>query len=99
VTRYAVVFADLRTERDFAKELKKLPRHDQQAIYDEIKELANNPHPHGTRIKPMLGFSLQGYVVTHRLRVGNYRIFYELNEETRRVVLLALRRRSERTYD
>lgn len=98
MTPYKVVFADPRVEKDFAKALKKLPKNDQQTVYDQLKSLASNPHPHGNRIKTLVSYSLYGHPATHRLRVGRYRVLYDIDEVSRRVVLLAIRKRDERTY-
>ena len=46
-----------------------------------------------------VGFPIFGYLAQYRLRVGDYRIFYDLDDERRKVILLAIRRRHEHTYD
>jgi mRNA interferase RelE/StbE len=53
------------------KELKKLPRKEQISILSAIKKLAENPIPVG--YKKMVGSES-----TYRIRVGNYRIIYNI---------------------
>ena len=95
---YQVLFADARIEKNFVKELQKIPKPDQQAIYDELKSLATDPHPHGSRIRTLVGYALYGYPATHRLRIGRYRVLYDLDEKNKKVIILALRKRDEKTY-
>ncbi|MFQ6014256.1 MAG: type II toxin-antitoxin system RelE/ParE family toxin [Anaerolineae bacterium] len=38
------------------------------------------------------------YVAHCRLRVGDYRVFYDIDDENKVVLLLAIERRRERTY-
>jgi len=58
------------------KELKRLPG----AVYDraivKILSLAENPRPHGSK-------KLVGEKDTYRLRVGDYRIVYKVNDAER----------------
>jgi len=37
-------------------------------------------------------------VASYRHRVGNYRILFDIDDENRRLEILDIRRRSERTY-
>lgn len=69
----------------------------QKQILDTINELENNPRPSGEpKIKPPVHIS--SYIAEHRVRIGNYRVLYNVDDRKKVVWLLALRKRSERTY-
>ncbi len=55
------------------KQLKNIPERDYQKVMASIAALANNPRPAGC--KKLKG--RQGY----RIREGNYRIIYEINDK------------------
>ena len=54
-----------------------------------IRALRENPRPFGVK---KLDENL------HRVRVGNWRIIYAIFDQVRRVVILHVTRRTERTY-
>lgn len=59
-------------ERVVFKQLKKVPQKDYKKIMDAIAELANNPRPSGyIKLKGRPGY---------RIRQGNYRVIYEIND-------------------
>ena len=55
------------------KQLDNIPKHIYLKIYNRIKSLSSNPRPKGC-IKLT---DLDGY----RIRIGNYRIVYEINDK------------------
>jgi mRNA interferase RelE/StbE len=60
-------------KRSAAKALKKIPRSDRRKIRDRIDSLAENlPDPVTTKMKGDNPF--------HKVRVGDYRIVYEIQE-------------------
>ncbi len=61
-------------------QLAELPRHDQKKIKERIDRLAVDPRPPGVK-------NLQGESDLFRLRSGNYRIIYSI-EDVRLVVLV-----------
>ena len=62
------------------KELAKVPSPSYERIRDQIRDLARNPRPRGTRkLTGRSGF---------RLRVGSYRILYDLNDSEKKIVVL-----------
>lgn len=71
----------VRIKRSAARELQRLGRPDRARVAAAIDRLADNPY----RGAPLKG-DLQGL---RRLRVGNYRILYEVQAEA--VVVLVLR--------
>ncbi len=69
-------------KRSAAKALKKIPRSDRRKIRDRIDSLAENlPDPVTTKMKGDNPF--------HKVRVGDYRIVYEIQEGL--LVILVLR--------
>ena len=74
--RYTIHYA-----RPARKELERLPAEVQDRITHAIDELQNNPRPHGSK-------KLQGSN-EYRIRVGRYRVIYEIHEKT--VVVLIVR--------
>jgi mRNA interferase RelE/StbE len=56
------------------KALKRVPSKDQQRLAAAIWSLAVNPKPIGSK-------KLRGYEQTYRLRVGDYRIIYEIEDQ------------------
>ena len=96
---YEVVFPSKRVEREFEKALRKIPSDDQRAIVQSIRSLSTEPHPPGKRSKKLMG----GVVVSHftaqyRLRIGPYRVLYDVDEHSKRVILFKLAKRDEHTY-
>jgi len=60
-----------------AKALKKIPKADKKRIADKIDSLAEDlPNPDTTKMKGNNPF--------HRIRVGEYRIIYEIQEDVRK---------------
>lgn len=53
------------------RQLKKIPHQDRTTILDAIETLASNPRPPASK-------NLVGIKNSYRLRVGNYRVLYEV---------------------
>ena len=62
------------------KELQQLPREDYERVRDAIRALAHEPRPAGCLV-------LTGRV-GWRIRVGTYRIIYEINDAQRTITIL-----------
>jgi len=77
----------------FQTEWLALPPKDSHQVLEKISLLAQDPHS-DAKVKKQLKY-LNGNL--HRIRSGDYRIFYTFDEKY--VSLLALRRRSDETYD
>jgi mRNA interferase RelE/StbE len=56
-----------------SKQLRKLPRMVQERIVQAIVMLTDDPRPHGHR-------KLAGRSAEHRIRVGDYRIVYTIDD-------------------
>ncbi len=69
-----------------------LPKDDAQRIRKALDELAENPRMPGT-IK-----LTHAPVADYRYRVVNYRILFEMDDDTQQVLIYDIRCRSEQTY-
>ena len=99
MSAYEVGFPSAAVEKSFEKELSKLDRGVLLKIKAAVNSLGDNPRPQGKKIKalrPPLRVSL--FLAQYRLRAGDYRILYDIDDAARKVILLAIRRRSEKTY-
>lgn len=74
-------------KRSAQKELEALPDPIMQKIYDQIKILVDDPWPRQSK-KLQAG---KGY----RLRVGDYRVLYEVEQKTWAITIYAVRHRRE----
>ena len=68
--------------RSAEKQLRKLSKQQQQRLAKAMGALAHDPHPPGSR-------KLQGYNDVYRMRVGSYRIVYEMFED--RLIVLVIK--------
>jgi len=83
VTEYAITFA-----RSARRELEVMERSLAHRILSKIEELVIEPRPAGCR-------KLQGRSGLWRLRVGDYRIVYSVDDRQRLVDVVAVRHRRE----
>ena len=96
---YEVVFPSTRVERTFQRTLTKIPADYKDAIVAAIRSLAANPRPEGKRTKKLTGqIILSQFTAEYRLRVGPYRILYDIDDQRKKVILLKLAKRDEQTY-
>ncbi|WJW67874.1 UvrD-helicase domain-containing protein [Candidatus Chlorohelix allophototropha] len=77
----------------FTTDWLKLPPKELHQVLEKIKLLEQDPHP-DAKVKKQLKY-LDGKL--HRIRSGDYRIFYTFDQKY--VSLLALKKRAEDTYD
>ncbi len=71
-------------ERAAENDLKRLPITTFHRIIPQIRALAENPRPSGCR-------KLAGSKNDWRIRVGDYRVLYEIDEKTRAVRIMRVR--------
>jgi len=76
--KYKIVI-EKRVEKDTAR----IPAHDKANIDQAILSLATDPRPHGCKKLT----DREGY----RIRVGNYRILYTIDDETQVVVVYRIK--------
>ncbi|MBC7252335.1 MAG: type II toxin-antitoxin system RelE/ParE family toxin [Anaerolineae bacterium] len=82
---YRVRTASRRVEKEIAA----LPRHVRERVIEAIQKLAENPHPQGAR--KLMG-EMGG---AWRVRVGDYRVIYDVDDDKRVVIILAALHRRE----
>jgi len=78
---YSITFA-----RSARKELESLNAPLVQRIFPKIEELAKEPRPKGCR-------KLRGEKNLWRIRVGDYRVIYTINDDKKVVDIIAVRHR------
>jgi mRNA interferase RelE/StbE len=69
------------------KEIAALPRHDCRHVVEKIQALAADPRPNGSE-------KLSGDC-KYRIRHGNYRVLYEIDERDRRITIVKVAHRRE----
>ncbi|MFA7241014.1 MAG: type II toxin-antitoxin system RelE/ParE family toxin [Sulfuricellaceae bacterium] len=75
-----------------AKQLRKLPQPAQCAIRDEVKaKLSEFPNCTGAK-------RLLNHKYSYRLRIGDYRVFFEFDGTIRVIHVEEVKKRDERTY-
>jgi mRNA interferase RelE/StbE len=75
-------------ERSAENDLKHLPTSTFDRIVRQIKTLAENPRPSGCR-------KLTGSKNDRRIRIGDYRVLYEIDEKAKAVRIMRVRHRRE----
>ncbi len=97
---YDVVFPSERVERTFQKSMEKIPADYKAALVAAIRSLASNPRPQGKRTKKLIGqLIVSQFTAEYRLRVGPYRVLYDIDDQKKKVILLKLVKRDEQTYN
>jgi len=75
-------------KRSAAKALKKVPKFDRKRISDKIDSLAENlPNPDTTKMKGNNPF--------HKVRVGDYRIVYEIQDNVLVILIVKIGHRKD----
>ena len=70
------------------KEFFRLPAPVSDRIFPKIKALATDPRPHGSK-------KLVGGGNLWRIRIGDYRVIYSIDDETRKVEVTRIAHRRE----
>jgi mRNA-degrading endonuclease RelE of RelBE toxin-antitoxin system len=88
---YDVVFPSERVARSFQKLLSKIPADYRDAIITAVRSLATDPRPEGKRTKKLTGeLIVSQFTAQYRLRVGPYRLLYDIDHQRKKVILLKL---------
>jgi mRNA interferase RelE/StbE len=97
---YTAKFPTQAIRRQFLKDMAALPPDLQDKGWEAIRHLERNPRPFGTKIFKQLKppVYLYAYAASYRLRIGGYRILYDVDDKTKTVWVFALRKRNEKTY-
>ena len=78
----------IEVKRPAAKALKKIPKPDQKRISERIDSLAESlPNPDTTKMKGNNPF--------HKIRVGNYRIIYEIQDDVLLILIIKIGHRKD----
>ncbi len=80
---YSITFA-----RSARKELEALPNSLIKRIFTKIEALADEPRPNRCR-------KLQGFKNLWRIRIGDYRVIYSIDDSLETVDIVAIRHRRE----
>jgi len=78
-------------DRDLEKLKGRITRRDFERLRDAVRNLAKTPRPQGVR-------KIKGADNVYRIRVGNYRVVYDVYDSDKLVLILLVTRRSETTY-
>ncbi len=78
-------------DRDLEKLKGRIRRQDFERLSQAVGSLAEEPRPQGVR-------KIKGAERAYRIRVGNYRVVYEVYNDDNLVLILQVARRSETTY-
>lgn len=70
------------------KDIRSLPRQEVARIVAAVTQLANDPLPHGSQ-------KLSGSARTYRIRVGDYRVVYEVFSDSHIVEVQRVRHRKD----
>ena len=79
---------EIEISRTAEKQLRTLPRDEQERVARTMLALADDPFPRGTR-------KLSGYDDVFRVRAGRYRILYSVSEHALIIVVLKVGHRRE----
>ena len=78
----------IRFQRSAAKALAALPKPIQRRIAGKVDDLARDPHPPGAK-------ALEGVPGLHRIRIGDYRVIYQIQAAVLLILVVRIRHRRE----
>ena len=78
-------------DRDLERLKRRIQRRNFERLRTAIRSLADDPRPRGVR-------KIEGAERAYRIRVGDYRVVYEIYDKEGLVLILQAARRSETTY-
>ncbi len=70
------------------KDIKKLPTTIRKRVIHKITLLAKNPRPDGS-------VKLRGYDELHRIRIGVYRVVYEIHDDKLIIIIVSAEHRKD----
>lgn len=83
LTKYKII-----AEEGIKKQLQKLPLKDAEKIKSKIRDLAENPRPRGVK-------KLKSYTSVYRIRIGDYRVIYEIIDKELTILILKVGNRKD----
>jgi mRNA interferase RelE/StbE len=78
-------------DRDLEKLKSRILMQDFQRLRNAVRALAEEPRPRGVR-------KIRGADKAYRIRVGNYRVVYDVYDSDNLVLILQVAHRNETTY-
>ncbi len=78
-------------DRDMERLKQRIQRRNFERLRTAIRSLADDPRPHGVR-------KIEGAERAYRIRMGDYRVVYEIYDKEGLVLILQVVRRTETTY-
>jgi mRNA interferase RelE/StbE len=78
----------LTIKRSFEKDLRRLPNDVVERIFKKLDGLASNPYPSGVD-------KIEGSEHSYRVRIGDYRIVYAVDDSTKTITLFYARHRKD----
>lgn len=75
-------------DQDVEKDLSKIPKADARRVMLRITKLSSNP-------RPSQSLKLEGSNITYRLRVGDYRAIYQIDDPTKTITIFHVRHRKD----
>jgi mRNA interferase RelE/StbE len=79
---------DIRWRPSTKKDLRSMPRHEVERIVAAIEKLSEEPFPHGFH-------KLAGTDHIYRIRIGDYRVVYEVLVESKVIEIARVRHRKD----
>ncbi|UCE18709.1 MAG: type II toxin-antitoxin system RelE/ParE family toxin [Gemmatimonadota bacterium] len=97
--KYEILFPNERIKSRFRKELGKIPLGVRERIKEKVESLSRVPRPQG-KIFKYLRPPIQIYDLTaqYRIRIGDYRVLYDVDDTNKKVWILAIRKKGKGTY-
>ena len=98
---YSVRFPTPSLEKKFGKQLSSIPQKNiREKIIKEVENLSQNPYPKNKRILKKLRGKIPFVDKTaqYRIKIGDYRVLYDVDDDRKIVWIFSLRIRSEKTY-
>ena len=94
---YKVVYPTTKHESHVQEFIGSLKAGDQDLVMAAIDSLGQNPRPHGhVLLKPAI--PALSMLAHYRIKQGDFRIFYDIRDDNKKVYILAVRLRNEKTY-
>ena len=79
---------EIRVSRPVEREVRALPQQVRDRLRSAVRELAENPRPAGCE-------KLAGTNDRYRIRVGDYRVVYEINDDEQQILVETVRHRRD----
>jgi mRNA-degrading endonuclease RelE of RelBE toxin-antitoxin system len=99
--RYAAKYPNKSIQKRFEETLTAISAVSMQdKIMEEVEKLEEDPRPFGHKLFRQLNPPMIFYErnATCRIRIGDHRVLYDVDDHKKIVWILALRKRSETTY-